>query len=218
MNFSFIIITADEDPNRLNKVINSIPPTQECIVVHETYTSINGLIHNKDFTGKRAWITTKKNYGAKLAKYENLVFIHDYIELSLGFCEGYKDNDWNVSMCCIFNSDGSRYMDNLAWDDPNIGNKWEMREKWCPNGRIVEGQPSVVPYSYNNPKHMYVPGYFWIAKKQFMLENPLNEELCHCDAEDVEWSYRTRDKWKYFFNTETSVKLLKYKKPSLQFI
>lgn len=224
---SFIIITRMEEPKRLEHIINSIfkdNNSSEVIVVDEKetiiYTQISTISLEKDFTEKPSWITAKKNYGTELASRDILVFLHDYIEIEDGFYNGIKKFgvDWDVSMCKIENSDGSRYMDNLAWDDPKFGPEWTMREKWCSDGKLVSGRPSVVSYSYNKTQHIYVPGYFWIAKRQFMRDNPLNEELIHCDAEDVEWSYRVRDKWNYKFNEYSTVKLLKYKVPALQYI
>ena len=44
-----------------------------------------------------------------------------------------------------------------------------------------------------------------------MEAEPLNEDLCHSDAEDVEWSLRVRDKYKYVMNENSVVKLLNFK-------
>lgn len=224
---SFIIITRNEEPKRLEHIINSIfkdVNNAEVIVVDEKtttiYTNISTISLDKDFTSKPSWITAKKNWGTQLASRENLVFLHDYIEIKEGFKDGMDEfgYDWDVSMCKIENVDGSRYMDNLAWDDPEFGPEWTMTEKWCKEGKRVHGRPSVVPHNYKKTQHIYTPGYFWMAKKEFMKNNPLNEKLCHCDAEDVEWSYRVRDKWNYKFNAFSTVRLLKYKNMALQVI
>lgn len=229
MKISFIIITRHEDKERLELIINSMFYYKknniiEVIVVGETetviYTDVNNITIDKDFTEKPGWITAKKNFGVKVSRYPISVFLHDYIYIEDNFFSGFTKFgiNWDVCMCVIKNIDNTRFMDNLVWDDPTIGKPWIMTEKWCKEGKVVSGQPSIVPYSYNQTQHMYVPGYFWVAKRKFMFDNQLNEELCHCDAEDVEWSYRVRDKWNYKFNPNSSVKLLKYKYRMLQIV
>jgi len=37
---------------------------------------------------------------------------------------------------------------------------------------------------------MYIPGNFWVAKKNIMQKYPLNENLLWGQAEDIEWSKR----------------------------
>ena len=50
-----------------------------------------------------------------------------------------------------------------------------------------------MPYDYDGG-HMYISGAYWVAKKHVMEAEPLNEDLKHSEAEDVEWSLRVRDK------------------------
>ena len=56
---------------------------------------------------------------------------------------------------------------------------------------------------------MYVGGTYWCAKKQFMLENPLDNRLVHGGGEDVEWSMRCKDKWNYKLNKFSVARLMK---------
>ena len=58
---------------------------------------------------------------------------------------------------------------------------------------------------------MYISGAYWVAKKSVMEQEPLNENLCWGESEDVEWSYRIRQNYRYKMNPYTSVKLLKQK-------
>jgi hypothetical protein len=45
-----------------------------------------------------------------------------------------------------------------------------------------------------------------LVKKQVMLDNPFNEELSWGDADDVDWSLRTRHKYRYVCNGSAVVK------------
>ena len=67
-----------------------------------------------------------------------------------------------------------------------------------------------MPYDYDGG-HMYISGAYWLAKKHVMEAEPLNEDLKHSEAEDVEWSLRVRDKYKYVMNERSKVHLLRYK-------
>ena len=42
-----------------------------------------------------------------------------------------------------------------------------------------------------------------------MEQDPLNENLAWGDGEDVEWSMRVRDKYKYVMNTNSVVEILR---------
>ena len=52
----------------------------------------------------------------------------------------------------------------------------------------------------------------WVSKKYVMEKEPLNEDLYDWgQAEDVDWSKRVREKYKYVMNDFSSVQSLKYK-------
>jgi len=147
------------------------------------------------------WITRKKNLITENARYDTIVYMHDYIRLSEGWYKGFckfcaEYPEWEVAMNCINNRDGSRYRDWIIWDDPDyIGNP----------------QTSLPTYTYKKTQFMYVSGAYWVAKKYVMQDLPLNEKLYWGQGEDVEWSFRMRDKYKYIFNPYSFVKMLKHK-------
>ena len=59
---------------------------------------------------------------------------------------------------------------------------------------------------------MYISGTYWVAKKKVMLEEPLDEDRWGWgQQEDVEWSQRVRDNYKYVMNIHSTVKSLKEK-------
>ena len=51
--------------------------------------------------------------------------------------------------------------------------------------------------------------------KKVMEEEPLDEDIVWGQGEDVEWSDRVREKYKYVMNTHSAVKLDHYKDPIL---
>jgi hypothetical protein len=148
-----------------------------------------------DESEKSKWITKKKNIISKLASYENICYLHDYISLCkkwyLNFIE-FGDN-WDVSMNCVRNLDGSRFRD------------WILSTAWY-------GGPKAISYDdHKQTNRMYISGSYWCAKKTFMLENPLDENRSWGQGEDVEWSFRCRTKWNYRMNKNSGVRLLKIK-------
>jgi hypothetical protein len=233
---TFGIISNGENPEFLDTIISSIiwevPLYEwEIIVVYDDHvkvsqtwaqTSTNGgfypiwnIDNSTTFLTKAGHITAKKNHITKLAKYDNIVYMHDYLHLCEGWHEGFlKFNEenpvWDLSINIIINLDGSRFRDWCSWGDPrNPPGFWQL-EQFCPQGLYHEGTPALMPYDDPNPL-WYISGAYWIGKKDFMLKNPLDESLVHLGGEDVEFSLRVRNKAIYKMNPYSSVKLLKKK-------
>ena len=142
-----------------------------------------------DESVKIGWITKKKNDVVKLAKYENLVIMHDYFIFHEFWYKGYikifeKFNNCDLCLNPVCMQDGRReYTDWVTWDHPRFGRHASL--------------------NYNDEihtKHQYFSGGYFVVKKSFFLENPLNEELTSHQSEDVEWSLRIRDHAKVIFN------------------
>jgi glycosyltransferase involved in cell wall biosynthesis len=225
MDFTFGIVTYKESPNDIQKVIESIYeqkiPNFEIVIIggHEPLDK-NIIYYPFDDTIRAGWITKKKNLITKLANYENIVFMHDYIYLDSDWYKNFVQfgNDWSVCLNPILNGDGSRYRDWCAWDDPEFGGHTTIHEIWCPEGMEFNGRPAIVPYHYNKTKHMYISGAYFITKKSVMEKYPLNEELIWGQGEDLEWSLRIREKYYFYFNQQSKVYMTKYKDPCLRFI
>ena len=216
MKFTFGIISHPDTGGKILQVISSIntfAPGNEIVVVGGHAVDVDVHVpFNED--AKRAWITKKKNLVTHLATYDNIVYMHDYVELRPEWDSGFvKLAPWDVCMSKIEDVSGNRFRDWVAWDDPQFGPAGgRVMEKWCPpEGIPMPGRMTVVPYDYTNTAHMYVSGAYWIAKKEFMLKHPLNEELSWGEGEDVEWSYRARKHWTYKMNTESTVQFNKPK-------
>lgn len=151
--------------------------------------------------GTKGWITRKKNLITENARHDIIVYMHDYIKLSEGWYNGLcqfciEHPDWDVAMNCINNRDGSRYRDWVIWDDPDY---------------VGFPQTALPAYTYKKTQFMYVSGAYWVARKHVMQDLPLNEKLFWSEGEDVEWSLRMRQKYKYVFNPYSFVKMLKHK-------
>ena len=160
---TFGIVTGGGQTSFINQIIDSIEeekiPQYEILVIGSFLTARE---HTKvyEFPEDQVpmWITKKKNILAQLATYDTLVFLHDYIKLKEGWYKGFlefqnKTPQWDVAMCRMEESNGNRAMDWMGLpNDPIYGNV-------------------LFPYDYCNPKGMYVPGNFFIVKRDFFLQS-----------------------------------------------
>jgi hypothetical protein len=211
MNFTFGIITSSVNPIiDLNKIINSIIqlniPNYEIIIIggNKNYQSNNLSIYSFEENSNGGWITKKKNLITKYAKYENVVYLHDYIIFDKDWYVNFLNfgNDFKVCMNQIINEDGTRFRDWTLWaesaEEIGISNPYYL-----------------IPYDIRNlSKLMYFSGSYWVAKKNVMEEFLLNENLFWGQSEDVEWSKRIRQKYNFSINENSKVQLLKYKNPA----
>lgn len=209
MNFTFGIITSGNSDEVLNACIDSINnleiPEYEILVVGNTkLNKPNTRVISFDETVKRAWITKKKNIVTENAKYENIVYSHDYILFENDWYRGYLKygNNFKVCMNRVLNADRSRFHDWIIWPhNENFMDEIVLPKRHC-----------LIPYDMTHlSKYMYISGSYWVAKKELMKEFPLNEELCWSDGEDTEWSFRVREKYNFSMNRHSTVKTLKYK-------
>ena len=182
MKITFGIITGGGQTSFINQIIDSIEeekiPEYEIIVIGDFHT-IRERTRIYAFPEYLApmWITKKKNIIAQLAFYDVLVLLHDYIRLEKGWYEGFlrfqqETPTWDVAMCKMCENNGNRAIDWMGLpNDPVYGNVLH-------------------PYDYCNPKGMYVPGNFFVVKKDFFMKYPLDETRVWGDGEDIEWSKR----------------------------
>jgi hypothetical protein len=199
----------------IESIVNQNISEYEIIIVGGENNYQNSNIRHFYFNENDGNFTAKKNSITRHAKYDNIVYTHDYVEFLDGWYDGFLKfgDDWDICMNTFLNSDDSRFRDWCAWDDPDIcinGDNLKIE-----NDNIVGGSDQrivLVPYDYKKTNHMYISGTYWIAKKKVMLEEPLNEDLNWGEAEDVEWSHRVRNKYKYVMNPYSKIKSLKEKK------
>ena len=205
MDFTFGIITGGNNDSMINEIVDSIEneniPNYEIIIVGDSkIVRKNTKTIPFDESIRRAWITRKKNIITQEAKYENIVYLHDYIKLNQGWYNGQltSGNDFNIRMDKIINFNGERFRDWCIW--PHNNNKMD--------GFI--GRDCLIPYDIIHlSKYMYISGSYWIAKKYVMLEFPLDENLAWGEGEDVLWSKQIREKYEFNMNVNSSVFILK---------
>jgi len=208
MDFTFGIITGGNNDSMIEEIINSIEceniPNHEIIIVgNSMVTRKNTRVINFDETLKPAWITKKKNLITENAQYENIVYFHDYIKLDAGWYHGQltAGNNFHVRMDKIININGERFRDWCIW--PHNGNFMDG----------VIGRDCLIPYDMRHlSKYMYISGSYWIAKKNVMIEFPLNENLTWGQGEDVLWSKEVREKYPFDMNQNSSVRIMKWGK------
>lgn len=144
---------------------------------------------------RAGWITLKKNLIVQNAQFENIYIAHDYVALCENWITGFDKfgYDWDVCMTPVRLDDGRRHRD------------------WFTQHRPLE----FTNYNDNTKtKQMYINGTYWCGKKQFMLENPQNNNLTWGMGEDLEWADRCQTKWNYRLNPYSVVKYLKSKPES----
>lgn len=212
MEFTFGIITSGTEDENINTIIDSIEnqniPIYEIIIVGNSKVSRKNtrvVQFNDEVIPK--WITRKKNIITNLAKYENIVYLHDYVIFSDDWYESFLEfgNDFDLCMSRITNYDGTRYRDwcICMWDNPQL---MEV---------MFEDKKCILPYDEERfKKYMYFSGAYWIAKKKVMVEFPLNEQLVWGQGEDVLWSSQVRQKYGFSMNVNSEVKLLRQKDPA----
>jgi hypothetical protein len=210
MDFSFGIITDGNSDLNLLIIINSIYQQNienfEIIIIGNSKIKKNDKINiiNFDESLRSSWITKKKNIISENAKYENIVFLHDYVIFDENWYKGFLKfgNNWNICMNVIKNKDGNRFRDWSLWYEDAI-NLFD---------KIKETRELLLPYDVFNLSHiMYISGTYWVVKKEIMKEFPLNENLIWGESEDVEWSKRVRQKYNFSMNDKSTVHLLKQK-------
>ena len=193
---------------------NNIPKDKyEIIIVggsdeYDKYENVNHIEFDDVATPR--WITKKKNLITKHAKFENIVFSHDYIQYDKNWYKGFLKfgNDWDLCMCIHKAYEGHRFRDWLVWDDPDL----------CYNVDGYNHRIALPSYDYDKTHYMQISGFWWVAKKYVMEKDPLDENLKWGDAEDVEWSFQVRDKYKYVMNTNSIVEVLKSKRLSAYYV
>jgi hypothetical protein len=212
MNFSFGIVTDGNSEENLNKIITSIRqlqiPNYEIIIIGGSIIVGPDISHHKfNESEKPGWITRKKNLITEFAKYENIVFLHDYLIFDSNWYSGYLryGNDFNICMNRIENTDHSRFGDWLIWHKNNNFMDEIIRAN---NGNGV----CLIPYELTHlTPFMYISGTYWVAKKYFMKNFPLDETRVWGEGEDLEWSARVRQVTPFKINQFSTVRSIKQK-------
>ncbi len=227
MKFSFGVITRgvfeDGADERVDRIIDSIEalnvPEYEIIVVGTSKVKRDRTTvvpFNEEI--KPQWITRKKNIITELAKYENVTYSHDYKIYMSDWYEGFLKfgDDFKVCVTKVLTHDDKRWRDWIIWpwnsklpadlQPPNAAKMDELLRYTDPN----DLPPSLIPYDISHlSKYQYVNGSFWVAKKRFMQEYPLDNVRVWGQDEDTEWSFRVRQKHDFKMNPYSTNKIIK---------
>lgn len=237
MQFTFGIITNNNEKN-VNLIIDSIEkqsiPEYEIIVVGiQNINRKNTKCILFDENIHPGWITKKKNTITNNATYENIVYMHDYMILNNDWYRGFIQygNDFDIIVNKIINTDGTRFRDwilnfdflngmyfNVNTTETGVKSPYSwIKHKDSLLGvlGIANNRPTIfLDYEDSGEKwqeFIYISGSYFVCKKYVMEEYKLNESLLHGQGEDVEWSQRVRNKYKFKVNPHSSIQLLKHK-------
>lgn len=239
MDITFGIIT-NNNINNINIIIDSIEqlniPNYEIIIIgcNCDLNRKNTLVISFNENIYPGWITKKKNLITENAKYDIIVYLHDYIIFHPNWYKGMikYGNNFDVLINPILNLNGARFRD---W----ILNINFLRGKYLINGNrqtpiinapdewIQQNENVIQKYNINEKlqthfidydndgkdlqNYIYISGSYFIAKKYVMEKFPLNENLLHGQGEDVDWIQNIRNIYKISFNKHSVNKLIKCK-------
>jgi hypothetical protein len=189
MNFTFGIVTGGNNDASIAESIASIReqkiPEYQIIIVGQTNLSgYDIMVVPFDETIKRGWITKKKNLITSFAKYDTIVYMHDYVKLCPGWYAGFLEfgSDFETCVTRIHNKDNRRFRDSVLFVH-QLPRPFQIR--------------ALFPYTYTPSMHinrlMYISGAYYIMKKKTAEAFPLNEDLIWGAGEDVDLCFRLTD-------------------------
>ncbi len=188
MKLTFGICSTYENIPQLSEVVESIralniPKYEILIAGVKPHGLTLPTFPNTWHLAVDGWLPQKKNTIAKVAQYDTLVLLHDYYLFDPMWYKSYSERTgiserFDICSNPQYLIDGTRHAtDWITWDHPTLGRYWSL------------------PYDdWSNTKYQYISGGFFIVRRQFLVENPLNESMPPGSPEDVEWSLRVREK------------------------
>lgn len=184
MSFTFGIVTGGGNDNVTQKAIESIRTAmgkKEHEIITVGPTKLKHLVDYAIPFNEHiipGWITRKKNIITTAAKHENIVYMHDYFGISEGWLKAFEGLDFKIAMTQIKYATGSRFRD---WSLDACVDQFERQR--------------LLPYDVKHlSKIMYISGGYWVAKRDIMLEYPLDERRRMGWEEDIEWSHTVRER------------------------
>lgn len=196
----------------LYDMIDSIIEQSSSVTYEIVVIGGNSCIHNlpirhipfDEAQKPKGWITRKKNILTAEATYETIVYAHDYFRFDDGWLNSWEKfiqtTPFDVAVNRIHNLEGTRHSDWVV--DPYL--LWDMYPELFWKYWEVS-----LPYEQNYTKIQYISGNYFVAKKAFMNQYPLNEELLWGDSEDIEWSKRVRQHTTFAINLDATATIQK---------
>lgn len=157
---------------------------------------------------KKGWITKKKNILVEKSNFENVILIHDYISFNSDWYEGFQkfETDWDVCMVKILDQNKIRWRDWILWPGyPSYDQGYVIHHN---NVKLAPNRLLYTDTRYTKTD-MYINGTVIIGKRNFLIQNKFDENLCWGEWEDCEWSKKCRPSWKYKMNINSTLNLLK---------
>ena len=192
MEFTFGIITNGHQEDSVARIIESIRalkiPVFEILIVGPSCGNLplgaDTRFVEFDESVKPNWITRKKNMLCEMARYENIVLLHDYVVFQPDWYTGFLrfGNSFDVCVTRILNLDGRRFRDHTLFP-------LYMR---AIDARFAT--QCLLPYTFKltpiTARLSYLSGAYYVVKKHIALQYPLDESKSWGEGEDVEFSYR----------------------------
>ena len=242
MNITFGIITDGSNDQRIDVIIDSIQANNiprdkyEIIIVGNSNINRNNTrIILFDEHIKQKWITRKKNLITEYAKFDTIVYIHDYIAFADNWWQRVRPmQNFDILLTRRLNyNKRDRLFDWVAYKSkyPIIDMDGKVIRRYFDPSILASGNFNLRYEDTHNP-FQYIPGGYWIAYKQFMQKYPLderygwahaginderkihhinNKEYVQCN-QDIQWSYRVlKDGARVQLLVDTYVYSLKHK-------
>lgn len=175
---------------------------RKCSYLDATHTDIKIIDFNEKI--RPGHITKKKNLITKHAKFDSIVYQHDYFRYDKQWYNQQLafGNEWKLQVCQILNYNGSRYREWCLWIYPKVIDA--LRQSG------LGDRDCLLPYwAKGVEKFQYISGAYWLAKKHVMEEFPLNESLAWGEGEDLEFSRRVFARYTPVMNPLSIVQLAK---------
>jgi glycosyltransferase involved in cell wall biosynthesis len=228
MEFTFGIVTngtADYLQTVIQSIVDQQIPRYEIIIVGNTQVKETETITVIPFdeTVHPLWLSKKKNTITLRAKYENIVYLHDYIRLDPDWYQGFLQfgNDFGFCVSKIRNLDGSRFRDYTILPEVPYYDETRNLSIYPQDVDSYFTCRSLLPYHFrNNPRFnrfMYISGSYFILKRHLAMSHLLDETTHGVHAnEDIVLS-RELNKIGVMIecNPHSGVSFLKQKTPAL---
>lgn len=221
-------ICVGKDPKYLDQVYESIRNIRGLMNNnHEVLLAGDHTIKERDKDGTDFTISTSnekmtlceaKNMMARLASYDRVCIIHDY----LGFQENWLEavnaypEPWDVLLSPVKTLEGHRSADwlvNPRYMFEAINKYPEWGTKLMAVARHENGPQYVsgLPYSEREMTHVqYISGGYVLCTRQTLIDIPMNNRLGWGQAEDLEWSERLNiNRVRFDLTTDTHIQILK---------
>lgn len=212
MEFTFGIITAGGVDEFLRNAVETIRaqriPRYEILIVGGSVTAVSGedVRHIPfDETVRANCLNKKKNIILLEAACDYVCILHDYVVLEPGWYEGFvkknTEDPWIYGGGRVLNKNGERYRDLTLF-------RWGI-DHLFPHTTWI---PYDTPIKKWQTKLLYVPGYYFVCRREVVRQHLTDERLVHQQGEDVEHSHRLSAAGiPIQFNEYSAVRFLKQK-------